>query len=98
MRREIDTEIDVGFSYQGEDFVYPMVPVTGCLQRGPANHMESSWCIIDLHVGLTAKDITAWLVELFEDADQPVPPWASDEAEQVLSEIEEAVEDMATTW
>ena len=92
MYSEINTEIDVEFEYEGEQFRLQMVPVTGTIDWGPATYWEPSWSEVHLHIGMTPTEVQEWMVELYEDADQPVPPWAYTDGQAILDEMKEHID------
>jgi len=89
---DIDTEIDLEFEYKDEQLNFPMVPVTGTVDSGLATYWETSWCEVNLHIGMTAAGVQSCLVEMFTDCDKPVPPWAYTDGQAVLDEMKELVE------
>lgn len=91
MRREINTEIDVEFEYKEVTLKFQCVPVTGSVESGPATYWETSWSEVNLHIGLTPKEVQEWVVEMLEDDEQPVPPWAYTDGRDILDEIEERI-------
>lgn len=92
MLRQIDTEVDFQFEYKDHLLKFQMVPVTGTIEWGLATREETSWSEFNLHIGLTVSDVQFWVVEMFEDEDQPVPYWAYTDGQAILDEMKERLE------
>ncbi len=92
MRRQIDTEVDVVFEYEGEQLKFVLVPITGSIEWGPAIYWVPSWSEVHLHIGMTPTEVQDWVVEMFEDDNRPVPPWAYTDGQAITYRMRETIE------
>ncbi len=84
--------LDLEFEYKEHMLKFQDVRVSGTVSKGHSTLYEQGWRDISFQIDMTAQEIQDWVVEDFEDNDQPVPSWAYTDGQAIQDVMRDRIE------